>query len=165
MLPVQAWPPGPPGASLSPFGKPHRVNVSRACNGYIIPKGAWVVHTEANQVMMFVPSWWMALQNQPQKQMGTGFLPGSAPPAGRTRLTHDQHLERWRAWQRATGINWGPIQPTPGEVPPNFAGWSYVRAPGRVLVQANSAGLVVADGENVVITGGGCATIIQAFSV
>lgn len=166
MLPVSAWPPGPPGASLSPFGKPHVVNLSCQCGGFcILPTGAWVVHTGANQVMMFVPSWRTALQNQPTQALGTGYLPGQPGPPGPTAPTHDQYLESWRAWQRQTGINWGPIQPRPGSVPPNFGGWKYVPAPSRTLVQPNSAGLVIADGENVVLTGSGCATLIQAYSV
>lgn len=164
MLPVSAWPPGPPGASLSPFGRPRTINVSCHRHGYVIPKGAWYAHTGSNQVVMFVPSWRRDLYNQPDQQMGTGFLPGSPPNPGRTRPTHDQCLEMWRAWQRATGIT-GPVMPIPGRVPPNWDGWRYVNAPSRTLVPPNSGGLVVADGQNVVITGGGCAHIIEAFSV
>ena len=165
MLPVSAWPPGPPGASLSPFGKPQTVNVSCHRHGYVIPKGAWVVSTTSNQVMMFFPSWKRDLYHQPTKQMGTGFLPGAPPNPGPTRPTHDQCLERMRAWERKTGRNFSPVLPNPGRNPPNWDGWAYVPAPGRTLVQGNSAGLVIADGQNVVITGGGCATITEAFSV
>lgn len=165
MLPVSAWPPGPPGASLSPFGKPRCIDMSCHPCGCILPKGAWVVHTGSNQVVMFVTSWRKALDHQPQRQMGTGFLPGSPPNPGPTRPTHDQALEAWRAWQRQTGRNEGPIWPPPGRVPPNWDGWMYINAPSRTLVPPNSAGLVVADGENVVLTGGGGAIIIEAFSV
>ena len=115
---------------------------------------------------MFVTSWRKALYYQPTRQMGTGYLPGAPPQPGPPRMTHDQRLEAWRAWQRQTGCNEGPIQPIPGRVPPNWDGWMYIPGvPSRTLVQPNSAGLVVADGENVLITGGGCATIIEAFSV
>jgi hypothetical protein len=33
------------------------------------------------------------------------------------------------------------------------------------MIQPNSSGTVIADGQNVQIIGSGCATIIQAFSV
>lgn len=163
MLPVSAWPPGPPGASLSPFGKPRHINVACHCNGYVLPKGAWIVHTGPNQVRMFVPSWRRDLYHQPNKQMGSELLPGS-PAVGRQRPTHDQCLEAWRAWQRKTGIT-GEVMPRPGRVPPNFDHWWFVPAPSRTLVQCGSSGLVVADGQNVVITGSGHATIIEAYSV
>ena len=165
MLPVSAWPPGPPGASLSPFGKPREINLSWHPCGYIIPKGAWVVNTTSNQVVMFITSWRRALYNQPTQQMGTGFLPGSPPPPGPTRPTHDQCLERMRAVERTTGQNFSPVLPNPGRTPPNWDGWMYVNAPSRTLVQPNSGGLVVADGQNVVVIGSGCAHIIEAYSV
>lgn len=164
MLPVSSWPPGPPGASLSPFGRPREINVSCHCHGYIIPKGAWIVNTGGgNRVVMFVPSWRKDLYYQPSRQMGSGLLPGSLPP-GPIRPTHDQCLEAWRAWQRKTGIT-GEVMPKPGRVAPNWDGWRYVPAPSRTLVQPCSGGLVVADGQNVVITGSGSAHIIEAFSV
>lgn len=164
MLPVSAWPPGPPGASLSPFGKPRNIDLSRRCKGYVLPKGAWIVQTGHNKVVMFRPSWRRDLYNQPTRQMGTGFLPGSPPPPGPTRPTHDQSLEAWRAWQRKTGRT-GSIWPQPGRVPPNFAGWRHVKAPHVTLVHPCSGGTVLADGQNVVIVGEGCANITQAFSV
>lgn len=226
MLPVSSWPPGPPGASLSPFGPPRDICVP-AC-GYVLPKGAWVVQTTCNQVVMFRPSWKKALYTQPRSQMGTGYLPGfqqwasgarwsggtghahpqswkagprptiagpaTAGASGRTtsaavptaisaptlsphssacgppcapkkRWTHDQRLEAWRAWQRKTGNTDPPIRPLPGRVPPNFAGWNFVGAPSTVLVPFASGGTVLADGQNVVITGGGWANITQAYSV
>ena len=226
MLPVSAWPPGPPGAQLSPFGAPRAINVARHANGYVLPKGAWVVRTGANQVVMFTPSWEWELYNQPCRAMGTGFLPGQwqwmhnprpplpppapapkvykvnaqvwrgkgkpppvpipveAPVAPKTQIlpqknfgvppetpadcrrpTHDQYLEAWRAWQRAIGRTDPPIRPIPGRVPPNWAGWRFVGAPSKTAVPFNSSGLVVADGQNVVITGGGTAVITQAYSV
>lgn len=58
-----------------------------------------------------------------------------------------------------------PIRPIPGRVPPNFAGWNFVGAPSQVLLNFGQSGLVVADGQNVVVMGGGCAVITQAFSV
>ena len=78
MLPVQAWPPGPPGASLSPFGKPREINVGRHCNGFVIPTGAWIVATGSNRVVMFTPRHdpWVGVSRAP----GTGMLPGSIPP-------------------------------------------------------------------------------------
>lgn len=213
MLPVSAWPPGPPGASLSPFGRPRTIRVP-SC-GYVLPKGAWVVQTGGNQVVMFRPSWQADLYRQPARQMGTGYLPGQTrwtgsgrraspqpwragplpttatpvttgagaqPKSALTfannarpsswswsgpckRPTHDQALEAWRAWQRRTGNTDPPIRPLPGRVPPNFAGWRFVGAPSTTLIPFGSGGLVLADGQNVVITGGGCANITQAFSV
>lgn len=167
MLPVSAWPPGPPGSSLSPFGKPRTIDLACFTQGFVLPKGAWIAHTgSGNQVVMFVPSWRKALYHQPQRQMGTGFLPGSPPPPGPTPPTYDQRLEAWRAWQRKTGNNWGPTPPgPPGRTPPNWGGWTFVNAPSRVMVRPCSGGLVVADGQNVVLTGAGCATLIEAFSV
>lgn len=161
MLPVSAWPPGPPGAQLSPFGRQRTINLACHVNGYILHKGAWIVNTDTtNEVVMFNPTYADATQ-----QMGTGYLPGSPPPPGPTRPTHDQSLEAWRAWQRKTGINFGPIWPTPGRAPPNWDGWQYVPSPMRTLIKPCHSGLVLADGQNVVITGTGSATIIEAYSV
>jgi hypothetical protein len=170
MLPVSAWPPGPPGAALSPFGAPRTVTPG-SC-GCVLPKGAWVVDTGTNSVVMYRPDWRAAQYTQPRHQMGTGNLPGkqqwqaswtTCPPT--TRPTHDQYLECWRAWQRTTGNTDPPIRPLPGRVPPNFAGWSFVGAPSSTLLQPGQSGTVLADGQNVVIVGGGTSTITQAFSV
>lgn len=210
MLPVSAWPPGPPGASLSPFGKPRQIAVFKHPHGFVIPKGAWIVTTTANSVVMFSPKGdpWVGVNQTP----GTGFLPGQIPPpphppsppckagrrpstaspattAGGARPTsspttatvaapsskscqpprrfqkHNTVLEAWRAWQRQIGRTPPPVRPTPGRRPPNWFGWKLVCAPGATLVHPYSAGLVVADGQNVVIGGGGCATITQAYSV
>ena len=79
MLPVQAWPPESPGASLSPFGKPRQVNVSSS-HGFVIPKGAWIVATGSNRVVMFRPP----ISNaNPARSPGTGLVPGSIPPSPR----------------------------------------------------------------------------------
>lgn len=173
MLPISAWPPGPPGSSLSPFGAPHTVCVNPC--GYILPKGAWVVQTGANQVVMFRPDW--RREAQPSRQMGTGHLPGEwrwrgwpkpAPGLNCTlpprRPTHDEYLEAWRAWQRCIGWS-DPVQrPLPGHTPPNWAGWRFVGAPSQTLIPFGQSGMVLADGQNVVIQGGGMATITQAYS-
>lgn len=179
MLPVSAWPPGPPGASLSPFGRPRTVDVGRHPRGFVIPKGAWVVQTGGNRVVMFQPREdpWNGVNRTP----GTELLPAAImppphppakcpPPPGckpqpRRWQKHDVVLEEWRAWQRQVGRTPPPIRPTPGRRPPNWFGWKYVCAPSVTLVQPGSGGLVVADGQNVVIAGGGCATITQAYSV
>lgn len=52
-----------------------------------------------------------------------------------------------------------------GLQPPNFFGW--FPAPGWVntLIGPNSTGTVLADGQNVAITGSGCAYIMQVYSV
>jgi hypothetical protein len=168
MLPVQAWPPGPPGASLSPFGKPRRIDVGCHCNGFVIPKGAWVVATSSNRVVMFYPP----VERFPaQRTLGTGLLPGSIPPTkpcgcGPRRFAkYDTELECWRAWQRKTGNTDPPLRPLAGHRPPNWFGWRFVDAPCSTLVPSAASGLVIADGQNVVITGSGCATITQAYSV
>lgn len=230
MLPVSAWPPGPPGASLSPFGTPREIWVNNHPHGFVIPKGAWVVRTTSNQVVMFSPREdpWDGVQGTP----GTGLLPGQPPPPGHppslslsgpavyrvnaqvwrggrpvssaqpvtppattskpsAKTTavaatpsstswcaptscqpppkrfqkHDVVLEEWRAWQRAIGRTPPPIRPTPGRRPPNWFGWRFVGAPSTILIPWSSGGLVVADGQNVVITGIGCATITEAYSV
>lgn len=182
MLPVSAWPPGPPGASLSPFGKPRQVNVG--CNGFVIPKGAWIVATAGNRVVMFYPP----VEPFPaQRSLGTGLLPGSIPPrraapkcgcpppappkcgcapSGPWQFQrHDDVLEAFRAWQRETGNTDPPLRQFAGRRPPNWYGWKFVPAPSSTLVNSGASGLVVADGQNVVIVGSGCATITQAYSV
>jgi hypothetical protein len=137
--------------------------------GYALPKGAWIVDAGANSVVMFFPP--PAIYNQPRHQMGTGRLPGqqqwmtgpcTPPPCKRP--THDQYLEAWRAWQRKTGWT-GSIRPLPGRVPPNFAGWQLTSAPSSTLLSPGQSGIVLADGQNVVIMGAGASTITQAFSV
>ena len=222
MLPVSAWPPGPPGDSLSPFGLPRQIWVSQHPNGFVIPKGAWVVRTTSNRVIMFAPP---VQHHNPPRSPGTGLLPGSipanrppqprpppCPPPSRKNLwtgpgqvtftngtaavqmslsqptepcppapprpprcpppqpkqfmRYNDYVDAWRAWQRRTGNTDPPIRPLPGRRPPNWFGWRFdPRAPSATLVHPNSAGTVLADGQNVVIAGGGCATIIQAFSV
>ena len=173
MLPVSAWPPGPPGASLSPFGQPRQVCVGS--NGFVIPKGAWIVRTSGNRVIMYFPP----VEKFPaQRSLGTGLLPGSIPPVrpkcncGRCAPKppiqfhkYNDVVEAFRAWQRATGQTDPPLRPLPGRRPPNWFGWKFVSAPCATLVPPGSAGLVVADGQNVVISGGGFAQITQAYSV
>jgi hypothetical protein len=180
MLPVQAWPPGPPGASLSPFGKPRQVPVG--CNGFVIPTGAWIVACGANRVVMYYPP----VEKFPaQRTLGTGLLPGSIPPSRTSTCgcpppppkcaretpgpwqfqRYDDTLEAFRAWQRKTGNTDPPLRQFAGRRPPNWFGWKFVPAPSSTLVNSGASGLVVADGQNVVIVGGGCATITQAYSV
>ena len=213
MLPVSAWPPGPPGASLSPFGKPREIRVGDHRHGFVIPKGVWIVRTGSNSVIMFTPP--VETWNNPARSPGTGLLPGSIPPRpprppdvsfwrGKGQLTfaggqpsairlsakaastpcppprppcppepprrqrfhrHNDLVEAFRAWQRATGNTDPPIRPLPGRRPPNWFGWRFVSAPSSTLVPPGGSGLVVADGQNVVIAGGGFATITQAYSV
>jgi hypothetical protein len=186
MLPVSSWPPGPPGSSLSPFGKPREINVG--CEGFVLPKGAWIVRTTGNRVVMFWPPIPTA---SPARSRGTGLLPGSIPPARprcscprctpsparctptpcpppgpRTFHKFNDVVEAFRAWQRTTGNTDPPLRPLPGRRPPNWFGWKFdPSAPCAILVQPASAGLVVADGQNVVVTGGGFASITQAYSV
>jgi hypothetical protein len=175
MLPVSAWPPGPPGASLSPFGKPRQINVGQHCNGFVIPRGAWIVQTGSNRVVMFSPP----VVPDPPRTPGTGLLPGSirprkvppcppspCQPQPRVFLKHDTVLEMWRAWQRANDNTDPPIRPLPGRRPPNWFGWFIDPcAPCATLLAPGQSGLVIADGQNVVIGGGGFATITQAYSV
>ena len=160
MLPVSAWPPGPPGASLSPFGMPRQINVGQHCNGFVIPKGAWIVNTGANRVVMFYPP---VVPYNPARTPGTGQLSSPPPPAcpppapPRFRKFNDE-----MDWFRAHGR----IGPPPGRRPPNWFGWRFVSAPFSTLVPPGSTGqLVIADGQNVVITGAGFAQITQAYSV
>ena len=177
MLPVSAWPPGPPGASLSPFGKPRCVNVGCCVNGFVIPTGAWVVATGSNRVVMFYPP----VERFPaQRSLGTGLLPGSIPPTRSascpppcppkpcgppTFRKFNDVVEAFRAWQRETGQTDPPLRPLAGRRPPNWFGWKFVPAPSSTLVPPGASGLVIADGQNVVITGSGCATLTQAYSV
>lgn len=166
MLPVSAWPPSTPGARLSPFGWPRSVNVGNC--PFILRKGAWIVSCGSNSVQYSIPQvgW-----GNPANTPGTGYLPGQVPPpppAGScvpAWQRWDDWLEAWRAWQRQTGINWGPMQPQAGRQPPNWFGW--FPAPGQVftLVPPGASGTVLADGQNVRIVGSGCATITEVFSV
>jgi hypothetical protein len=170
MLPVSAWPPGPPGASLSPFGLPRQVNVG--CNGFVIPKGAWIVQCGSNCVKMFFPP---VTFSNPARTPGTGMLPGSIPPQQtcgcpppcppKTWRKFNDAVEAFRAWQRETGQTDPPLRQFAGRRPPNWFGWTFVPAPSSTLVPSGASGLVVADGQNVVITGSGCATLTQAYSV
>jgi hypothetical protein len=174
MLPVSAWPPGSPGASLSPFGKPRQVCVGT--NGFVIPKGAWIVQTTTNKVVMFFPP---VVNANPARSFGTGLLPGSIPPASpRPKCgcspsnefaphfrPFNETVEDFRAWQRRTGNTDPPLRQFAGRRPPNWYGWLFVDAPSSTLVPTGEAGLVVADGQNVVITGSGSATLTQAYSV
>jgi hypothetical protein len=156
MLPVSAWPPGPPGASLSPFGQPRQVAVPSF--GFVIPQGAWIVSTGSNQVVMFFPP---VVHSNPPRTPGTGLLPGQVPPTSPPCGCPPNDV--WRPTFRK--FNDTPLQP-PGRRPPNWFGWRFVPAPFSTLVPAGSTGqLVIADGQNVVITGGGFAQITQAYSV
>jgi hypothetical protein len=155
MLPVSAWPPGPPGASLSPFGQPRQVGIPSF--GFVIPKGAWIVSTGSNQVVMFFPP---VIPHNPARSPGTGLLPGSIPP---NRPPGECPPAEFRPRFRKFADT--PPLP-PGRRPPNWFGWRFVPAPFSTLVPPGSNGtLVLADGQNVVITGGGFATITQAYSV
>lgn len=158
MLPVSAWPPGPPGASLSPFGQPRQINVGQFSHGFVIPKGAWIVSTSSNQVVMYFPP---VVPSNPARSPGTGLLPGSTPASPTCGC---QPPNVWRP--QFQKFNDTPLQP-PGRRPPNWFGWRFVPAPFSTLVPPGcTAGqLVVADGQNVVITGGGFAQITQAYSV
>src|SRR5580704_831939 len=172
MLPVSALPPGPPGASLSPFGMPRQVKVGS--NGFVIPKGAWIVATGANRVVMYYPP---VVNSNPARTPGTGMLSQPTPPPSQCGCPppcspgpppfrrFDDVLEGFRAWQRKTGDAGPPIYPFAGRRPPNWFGWRLVPAPSSTLVPSGASGLVIADGQNVVITGSGCATITQAYSV
>jgi hypothetical protein len=153
MLPVSAWPPGPPGASLSPFGQPRQVKVCG--NGFVIPKGAWIVATGSNRVVMFYPP---VVNVNPARTPGTGLLPGTIPPTPPP-CGCQPGPPPFRKFNDTI-----PIRP-PGRRPPNWFGWKFVPAPSSTLVPSGASGLVIADGQNVVITGSGCATITQAYSV
>jgi hypothetical protein len=133
------------------------------CNGFVIPKGAWIVQCGSNRVVMFFPP---VVNTNPARVPGTGMLPGQQSPQkscgcppkpqGQWPKFNDQ-VE----WYRAHGR----IGPRAGSRPPNFFGWTFVPAPSSTLIPSGASGLVVADGQNVVITGGGTATITQAYSV
>ena len=167
-MPVSAWPPGPPGASLSPFGKPRSISVGSCPNGFVIPTGAWIVACSSNRVIMFYPP--VSTAN-PARPPGTGLLPGAKPPPcpatvyRPTFAKHDAALEAYRAWQRTTGNTDPPLRQFAGRRPPNWFGWNFINAPSSILVQPCQSGLVIADGQNVIISGSGFATITQAYSV
>src|SRR5580692_7801891 len=167
MLPVSSWPPGPPGASLSPFGQPRQVCVGS--NGFVIPKGAWIVQCGSNSVTMFFPP---VVNSNPARTPGTGMLSappspqcGCPPPPGPRWRKFNDSVEAFRAWQRETGDAGPPLYPFAGRRPPIWFGWSFVPAPSTTLIPSGASGLVAADGQNVVITGSGSATITQAYSV
>jgi hypothetical protein len=155
MLPVSAWPPGSPGASLSPFGTPRDICVP-SC-GYVLPKGAWMVQTGGNQVVMFRPP---VTNFNPVRVPGTGILPGSTPPVCGCQPSWPKFNDQVEYCRSL-----GKIAPPLGKRPPNFFGWSFVNAPSATLIPTGSGGVVLADGQNVVIVGGGWANITQAYSV
>jgi hypothetical protein len=121
----------------------------------VIPKGAWIVATGSNRVVMFYPP---VVNVNPARTPGTGLLPGTIPatppPCG-----CPPGPPPFRKFNDTI-----PIRP-PGRRPPNWFGWKFVPAPSSTLVPSGASGLVIADGQNVVITGSGCATITQAYSV
>jgi hypothetical protein len=156
MLPVSAWPPGPPGAALSPFGQPRDICVPSG--GCVLPKGAWIVRTGGNRVVMYFPP---VVHVNPARSPGTGLLPGQkTPPPNPCKPTFHKYNDVV-TWFRSQGR----IGPSPGRRPPNWYGWKCVPAPCATLVPPGAAGLVIADGQNVVLQGGGWANITQAYSV
>ena len=171
MLPVSSNPPRAPGTELSPFGKPWSPP-----SGFVLPKGAWIVQTGAASVVMCVRQPYADIWGfNPARVPGTGFLPGQpppptppvtgAPPSVWMWPTPDQILESFRAWQRKTG-NTFLAGPPIGRQPPNWFGpWTDPSPATTVtLLAPGQNGPVLADGQNVMINGGG-ATIMQAYSV
>jgi hypothetical protein len=141
MLPTQSMPPFAPGSFNSPFGAPQIVDVD--CGGigcYALPHGAWYVNCDGGTWVVFLIVPWQpdAFAN-PCRAPGTGLI-----------------FEPFPVTDPRPPPDWLPCPPPP-PVPSQPDEW--------VLVQPGCSGLVLADGENVLITGSGTATIIQAFSV
>lgn len=194
MLPVSSWPPRAPGTDLSPFGKPMCVPSGFVLpkGAWIVrTTGASVIMCVRRA---YADIWGQNPARVPGTGVlpGQGFTPPQPgpitpiplypprnsnatprqsvinPPPCPTRRswpTSDQVLEAFRAWQRKTGRT-DVTGPPPGRRPPNWFGPCTDRSPAirTTLVQPNSAGTVLADGQNVMIWGNG-AMIMQAFSV
>jgi len=176
MLPVSAWPPGAPGSALSPYGLPTTVNAACFSQGYILPKGAWIVNTMANSVVQRISTvtWSSSVAQAPGTGLGVGQPPppagppGTIPPGQTNPFQLPNSLDclmAWRAIQRQVGRTDPPIRPLPGLTPPNFFGWFPSAGQVFTLLGPNSGGTVIADGQSVAIVGGGCSTIMQAYSV
>jgi hypothetical protein len=113
-----------------------------------------------------------ANRNLPQKVFGQPAVSRETwwgewrPPVPERFMKANAYLEAWRAWQWRVRRTDPPIRPEPGRRPPNFFGWRFDRcAPATILLNSNSGGTVLADGQNVIIAGAGFANITQAFSV
>lgn len=140
MLPTQTQPPFAPGTWGSPFSAPLVVDLDETCGCWTFPKGAWVVNCEGgNWVVFLIVPWQPAAFANPCRAPGTGLIFEPLPVTDPT-----------------PPPAWLPCPPPP-PCPPQPEEW--------ILVQPCSSGLVLADGENVLLVGSGEATIIQAFSV
>lgn len=134
------------GAWGSPFGKPREVNLQRHCGRYVLPKGAWLVHTGPNRVSMAI----VDARHDPFENMtqapGTGIRPGHCHRPDP--MPYPLQPPQWPPLRR----------PRPQIMPPRCARF-------LTLVHENAVGTVFADGQNVALTGSGCALVIQVFSV
>lgn len=108
MLPVQSFPPFHAGASGSPFSRPMRVvNVGHWPQGFLVPRGAWIIRTGANVVEMavaptrrgkprpqFLHEW-----DRPWPRPPVGPGPPAPPPRGgktiNVNLTTDIDVASW----------------------------------------------------------------------
>ena len=133
-------PPFAPGSFNSPFGAPQVIDLSEWPGAFTLEHGAWVVCCDASTSVVFLIFPWQpeAFAN-PCRAPGTGLIFENPPPT----------------------------TPFPPPAP-----WSVCTPPQPmlqphecVLVQPGMSGLVLADGQNVLIVGTGVATVIQAFSV
>jgi hypothetical protein len=111
-----------------------------------LPKGAWYVTAGPNQVVLYQPTvTWSNISQAP----GSGLPPGMPDPTPSPGWAWSNTLLPWRA----------------GIQPPNFYGWFPGTGKVSTLVWPGATGIVLADGQNVAILGGGCSTIMQAYSV
>lgn len=75
MLPVQGWPPGSPGRSLSPFSVPWLVDLRRHPLGMTIPKGVWMVSCSGNAGVVMRVNLGLAVELVSQPALITSIPP------------------------------------------------------------------------------------------
>lgn len=121
MLPVQSWPPRAPGTDLSPFGAPRCVP-----SGFVLPKGAWVVMTNAASVVMCVRKAYADIWGRnPTRVPGTEVLPGNGtvpPQPGPMKAIPPTPPKTSNAWP-STPVTGGGTSP-----PPTWAQWRWPTA-------------------------------------
>lgn len=131
MLPVQAWPPGSPGRSLSPFSSPWLVDLRRHPLGMTIPKGVWMVTCSSGAGVVMRVNLGLAVELVSQPELLTSIPPIRPLPM----------LPR--------------CPPCPPRPPPHDF---FVN---HTIVAPNHTGTVWSDGWNVRLCGGGQAMLIK----
>lgn len=135
-------PPFPPGSFNSPFGAPQVIDLSDWGGTFTLDHGAWYVCCDGGtEVVLLIFPWQPEAFANPARAPGTGLIYENPPPT----------------------TPFPPPAPWTVCVPPSQV--PQIQPHECILVQPGMTGLVLADGQNVLVVGSGSATIIQAFSV